>query len=73
MARSAASIQAEITVIEGLLSSEQGNYSSVGADGVSRSIDRAELASRLDRLYQQLGRANGTSPMFARTYVKGLR
>ena len=73
MARSAASIQAEITAIEGLLSTSASLSSSVSADGVSRTIDRTGLAARLDRLYQQLGRADGSNPMFARGRIRGLR
>ncbi len=46
---------------------------SVSADGVSRTIDRKDLASRLDKLYTQLGRANGTDPMFVRGHIRGLR
>lgn len=73
MARSAASIQAEITAIENMLSSAESVYTSVGADGVSRSINRGELQKRLDQLYQQLDRANGSSPMIVRGFLKGLR
>jgi hypothetical protein len=73
MARSAASIQAEITAIEGLLSTSASLSSSVSADGVSRTIDRTGLAARLDRLYQQLGRADGSNPIFARGRIRGLR
>jgi hypothetical protein len=73
MARSAASIQAEITTIETMLSSAASMNTSVAADGVSRTIDRTGLESRLDRLYQQLGRANGSDPMFVRGRIKGLR
>ena len=72
MARSLASIQAEITAIEALLGSTQGVLTSTGADGVSAAINRAELSRRLDQLYAQLDRASGTSPMFARGRVKGL-
>lgn len=73
MARSAASIQAEITAIEAMISSPEGLLSSVSADGVSRTIDRKELASRLDKLYVQLGRANGSDSMFCRGHIRGLR
>lgn len=73
MARSSASIQAEITSIETLLQSSQGLYSSIGADGLSRTVNRSSLEERLDKLYQQLGRADGSSPMIVRGHVKGLR
>lgn len=73
MARSASSIQAEISSIETLLQSSQGVYASIGADGVSRTVNRSALEQRLDRLYQQLGRADGSSPMIVRGYLKGLR
>lgn len=73
MARSAASIQAEITAIESLLSSASSLYSTVTAGGSSRSIDRASLQARQDQLYQQLGRADGSAPMIVRGVVKGLR
>ena len=72
MARSASSIQAEITALESMLSSSQSMYESVSADGVARSINRSALEQRIDRLYQQLGRANGTAPMFPRGHVTGL-
>lgn len=71
MARSASSIQAEIDAIEALLSTSGGLSTSVSADGVSRTIDRSGLQSRLDQLYAQLERANGGS-MFVRGVVRGL-
>lgn len=73
MARSAASIQAEITAIETMLASANGLYTAVSSDGVSRTINRGELTRRLDTLYQQLDRANGASPMIVRGVVNGLR
>jgi hypothetical protein len=73
MGRSTSSIQAEITAIETMLGSAESMYTSVGADGVSRSINSADLTARLDALYQQLDRANGTAPMILRGVVKGLR
>lgn len=73
MARSTASIQAEITAIESLLGSTDANYSMVSATGGSRTIDRAALSARLDQLYAQLDRTNGSSPMIVRGVVKGLR
>lgn len=72
MSRSAASIQAEIDVIETFLASSDSLMTSVSADGTSRSVNRAEVATRLDKLYQQLGRKNGTSPMIIRGVVKGM-
>lgn len=72
MARSVASIQAEITAIETMLASSQGLLTTVGADGVSRSIDREALSRRLDQLYTQMDRASGTAPMFVRGVTKGL-
>jgi hypothetical protein len=73
MARSAASIQAEIDAIEALLTTSASLVESVTADGASRTINRSELATRLDKLYQQLGRANGSDPMFVRGRIRGLR
>jgi hypothetical protein len=73
MARSTASILAEITAIEAMMASAEGLYTTVGADGVSRSINRADLSARLDRLYQQYDRASGNAPMIVRGHVKGLR
>lgn len=73
MPRALSSIQAEIDRIEALLSSADGLYVTVSADGVSRSMVRADLERRLDMLYQQLGRANGSAPMFVRGRVSGLR
>jgi hypothetical protein len=73
MARSAASIQAEITAIENMLSSAESLYTTVSATGGSRTIDRTALQTRLDQLYQQLGRATGAAPMIVRGVVKGLR
>lgn len=73
MARSASSIQSEITAIEALLTSSGGLNASVGADGVSRTINRTGLERRLDVLYQQLDRASGDAPMIVRGVVKGFR
>jgi hypothetical protein len=72
VARSIASIDAEIAAIEALLSSSAGLSTSIGADGVSRTIDRSGLESRLDKLYMQRDRADGSSPMIIRGVVKGL-
>lgn len=73
MARTLAAIDAEIAAIEGILSTSAGISSSVSADGVSRTIDRPGLEARLDRLYQQRARADGSSPMIIRGVTKGLR
>jgi hypothetical protein len=71
--RSSASIQAEIDRIETLLASGQGLYTNINADGASRSLDRAGLEKRLDKLYQFLSRADGTAPMIVRGVLRGLR
>jgi hypothetical protein len=73
MGRSTASIQAEIDAIESLLGSTSGLASTVSADGVTRTVDRPKLCERLDKLYMQLGRANGSDPMFVRGHIRGLR
>ncbi len=74
MARTAASIQSEIDAIEARLSSADGLVRSVGSDGSSVTYeDRSKLEVRLDKLYQMLGRANGSNPMFVRGHVDGLR
>jgi hypothetical protein len=72
MPRSASSIQAEITSIETLLQSSAGLLTTVSADGVTRTINRTALEARLDKLYQQLGRADGSDPMFVRARIRGL-
>lgn len=74
MGRSASSIQSEITVIETQLASASSLIQSTSADGTSvTQADRQKLEQRLDELYQQLGRANGSSPMLVRGRLKGLR
>ena len=74
MGRSAGSIQAEIDRLETFLSSAATTIQSVSADGTTTTqVDRSDAADRLDRLYIQLGRVNGTSPMFPRGVVTGLR
>lgn len=73
MARSAAAIQAEIDSLETMLQSSAGLLTTVSADGVTRTINRSALESRLDKLYQQLGRATGDDPMFVRGRIRGLR
>lgn len=73
MGRSAASIQAEIDRLETFLSSASTTLQSTASDGTSVvNIDRDKATQRLDMLYQQLGRANGTSPMFVRGRVGGV-
>lgn len=73
MPRAASAIQAEIDKIEAFLQTDAALYSSTSADGVNRTIARRDLERRLDGLYIQLGRANGTAPMFVRGRVAGLR
>lgn len=74
MGRSAASIQAEIDIIEAELSSSASVVASAASRGTQITrASRKDLSERLDRLYQELGRANGTDPMFARGVVTGLR
>jgi hypothetical protein len=71
--RSAARIQAEIDTIEAHLASADSLRRSAGSDGTNLTNEsRKELSEQLDRLYAQLGRANGTNPMFARGRVRGL-
>ena len=73
MARSSASIQAEIDRIEALLASDDALVAGAGANGVSASrVDYDRMTRRLDLLYRQLGRADGSSPMFARGRLKGM-
>lgn len=73
MGRSAASIQAEITTLETHLQSSSSLINSTGADGVSLSYSqRSAIEARIDKLYMQLGRANGSSPMIVRGVVRGL-
>lgn len=74
MARSAASIQAEITTIEAYLAGADSLVSAVASRGTSvTNASRKDLTDRVDQLYMQLGRVDGTSPMFARGNVTGLR
>jgi hypothetical protein len=73
MARSAASIQAQIDVYEAALSSGQSVYSSISSDGTSRSLDTVAISAELRRLYRDLGRANGSDPMIVRGVLRGLR
>lgn len=73
MARSASAIQAEITIAEAQLAAIYASKS-YGINGRSKTTqDLKQVTDRLDQLYLQLGRANGTSPMFVRGVVRGLR
>jgi hypothetical protein len=73
MARSAASIQAEIDRLETFLSGAGTTIQSTSADGTATTlVSRKEAAERLDILYQQLDRTTGTAPMFVRGRVGGL-
>ena len=73
MGRSAGSIQAEIDRLETFLSGAGTTVANVASDGTTIGyINREKAEARIDTLYQQLGRANGTSPMFARGVVTGL-
>ncbi len=73
MARSSTSIQTEIDAIEAQLPNaiKAASYSIAGRSKSNQTLDA--LTKRLDKLYQQLGRTNGTSPMLVRGVVKGLR
>lgn len=73
MARSATAIQVEITAIEAQLPNviAAASYSIAGRSKSNQTIDA--LTKRLDVLYQQLGRANGTAPMLVRGVPTGLR
>ena len=70
MGRSATAIQAEITTIEAQL--QAAVESSTGVDGASISFNREALERRLDKLYIQQSRANGSAPMMVRGVVRGL-
>lgn len=70
--RTAALIQAEIDILETFLASADSLLSSVSADGTSRTVNRMEAAKRLDQLYIQLERRNGSEPMFVRGVTKGM-
>lgn len=73
MSRTAAQIQAEITIIEDHLASADSLTRGVGSDGTSLTNEaRKDLETRLDKLYMQLGRANGSNPMLTRGSVRGL-
>lgn len=73
MGRSAGSIQAEIDRLETFLSGAGTTIQSTSADGTTVThISRKDAEARLDSLYQQLGRVDGSSPMFTRGRVGGL-
>ncbi len=73
MARSATAIQTEIDALEAALPNAitAASYSVAGRSKSNQTLEA--LTKRLDQLYQQLGRINGTSPMLVRGVVKGLR
>lgn len=72
MGRPAASIQTEIDTLEAELSS-LARASSYSINGRSKANQRyADITSRLDQLYTQLGRVNGTSPMVVRGRLDGM-
>ncbi len=74
MGRPAASIQAEIAVIEAFLGSSQSTIASTAADGTSVNFtSRMDAAKRLDQLYRDLELANGTRRLITRGVVTGLR
>jgi hypothetical protein len=73
MGRPVASIQTEITALEAQIATSSQALS-VGSNGSSyTSQPLAAMQVRLDKLYAQLGRANGTNPMFPRGTITGLR
>jgi len=70
MARSLASIDAEIAALESQVVQMASNMSS---DGVSVTYDMNGIRKRLDQLYMQRGRADGSDPVTSRGVVRGLR
>ncbi len=72
MARSATSIQTEIDAIEAQLPNaiKAASYSIAGRSKSNQTLE--SLTKRLDLLYQQLGRVNGTAPMLVRGVIDGL-
>ncbi len=72
MGRSTTAIQAEIDILETELQSAASILASVGSDSTTVTKSRAALEKRLDQLYIQLGRTNGTAPMIVRGVVHGL-
>ncbi len=74
MGRPASSIQAEINRLETFLSGSATTIANVGNDGTTVGmINRTGAEKRLDTLYQQLARADGSKPMLVRGVVTGLR
>lgn len=74
VARTATEISAEIAVLEARLASVHSLARSVNSRGTGITNEsRKDMQERLDALYAQLGRVNGTAPMFARGIVTGLR
>ena len=73
MARSTASIQSEIDQLEAYLASADSLVTGASSNGASITrAQRTGIEMRLDKLYQQLGRADGSNPMFARSRLRGL-
>jgi hypothetical protein len=71
MATRAASLQAQIDVIDTYLATIKPT--SVAADGVSStSPDWIALSERRDKLQNMLDRISGASPMFVRSRTSGL-
>lgn len=73
MSRSAASIQAQINVLEAFLQSGASTIVTQGANGVTATrIDAIQATTMLNELYLQLGRADGSNPMLVRGRLVGL-
>ena len=73
MPRSTAHIDAEIAVIETRLAAADHYVRSGGSDGTSITHEaRSDLEKRLDRLYIQKDRLDGTAPMVSRGRLAGL-
>lgn len=73
MGRPASSIQAEIAILEGELAAiaRSSSYSINGRSKTNQNYQ--QITKRLDQLYTQLGRANGSTPMITRGVLRGLR
>jgi hypothetical protein len=73
MARSAASIQSEITALDAAIATaiNAQSYSIAGRSKSNQSLD--SLTKRRDQLQQQLDRTNGSAPMLVRGTVTGMR
>lgn len=73
MARSASSIQTQITALETAIAAAAASPMSVTADGVTVTHEKlSEMTKTLNMLYAQLDRINGTSPMLTRGTVRGM-